>query len=629
MQRYKIDNSDIDNNNKGINFELGVGQDFALNLYQNEGISTSYIDRVKEENVNGIVDYEKHIFYPAYFTQPLGFMDDEWLKEGNTITLQERISQGKRQAETIDIKKAISAPDTIYDIDNYCEDVNSITFNLFLREREFDDTGTTTYTDWETSDTLYWNRWDGTKKQNGDHDMSGKDKKSTSCGDLLGYLGFTDNDVFYQKNALKKSFLRISVYDTPYRQNQKLLYYSTLFFDTNRLYKKYTNLIGNTTGVLTGDTNLVFYTGATDNQCLTASFKCTSKYDETACSDGFYMYLFNTIVKDGTCTPLYLKVEFNNAKYGKTIPLICPRFKTDRTGSAVNNTIGIDDKKFPEDYNKDIIDTEGNPVSYIDMQTLSDDLYIPILVRYNNVKNRFEWYVASNDEKEQTKDIVFNLYEPRINKLKEAGGGVGILPPEYQQVEYIEATDSASYINPNIQINADSIIEAKFLVLGKSSNGVHTDICGYSGSNGNFLIRYEARSTYYNVARTYGSQIRHGLYLNLALNQIYEIKINNGNGDCYLNGVNVGAIPRDARNIPTANCFIMATYGLANGQPYAAGKQRIYDYFRIYSNSNVIAREMYPCYRKADNEPGMYDIINNVFYMNAGTGTLNVGPDVN
>ena len=35
-----------------------------------------------------------------------------------------------------------------------------------------------------------------------------------------------------------------------------------------------------------------------------------------------------------------------------------------------------------------------------------------------------------------------------------------------------------------------------------------------------------------------------------------------------------------------------------------------------------MVRYFIPCYRKSDNEPGMYDLVNNVFYTNAGSGTF-------
>jgi hypothetical protein len=35
-----------------------------------------------------------------------------------------------------------------------------------------------------------------------------------------------------------------------------------------------------------------------------------------------------------------------------------------------------------------------------------------------------------------------------------------------------------------------------------------------------------------------------------------------------------------------------------------------------------------PCYRKADNVAGMYDLFSGEFYTNAGTGEFIIGPDV-
>jgi hypothetical protein len=150
-----------------------------------------------------------------------------------------------------------------------------------------------------------------------------------------------------------------------------------------------------------------------DNEKLTASFSCTSKFDNTACSDGFYLYLFNTVVKPGQCRLLYMKIEFNNAKYGKSIPLICPR------ESKYNNPISILDDNFPEDYEVMFGDNDN---SFVDIKKLYNDMYIPIFVRYNNKKNRFEWYIASNNSKKNGDNIIINLYEPRINKIKQDNG---------------------------------------------------------------------------------------------------------------------------------------------------------------------------------------------------------------
>ena len=43
-------------------------------------------------------------------------------------------------------------------------------------------------------------------------------------------------------------------------------------------------------------------------------------------------------------------------------------------------------------------------------------------------------------------------------------------------------------------------------------------------------------------------------------------------------------------------------------------------------NSDII-HDYYPVYRKSDNEPGVYDIIDGVFYSNSGSGNITVGSD--
>ena len=56
------------------------------------------------------------------------------------------------------------------------------------------------------------------------------------------------------------------------------------------------------------------------------------------------------------------------------------------------------------------------------------------------------------------------------------------------------------------------------------------------------------------------------------------------------------------------------------------GKQA-FKYCKIYDN-NTLVRNFVPCYRKADNVAGLYDLVNGVFYTNAGTGTFIVGGNV-
>lgn len=45
-------------------------------------------------------------------------------------------------------------------------------------------------------------------------------------------------------------------------------------------------------------------------------------------------------------------------------------------------------------------------------------------------------------------------------------------------------------------------------------------------------------------------------------------------------------------------------------------------------NNNTLVRNFIPCYRKSDNKPGLYDLVENKFYTNQGTGEFIAGPEI-
>lgn len=51
-------------------------------------------------------------------------------------------------------------------------------------------------------------------------------------------------------------------------------------------------------------------------------------------------------------------------------------------------------------------------------------------------------------------------------------------------------------------------------------------------------------------------------------------------------------------------------------------------YYCKVTKNNEIIREFIPCYRKEDEEIGLYDLVNNQFYSNSGTGQFTKGPNV-
>ena len=61
------------------------------------------------------------------------------------------------------------------------------------------------------------------------------------------------------------------------------------------------------------------------------------------------------------------------------------------------------------------------------------------------------------------------------------------------------------------------------------------------------------------------------------------------------------------------------------GTGYGAS-MRLYS-CQMYDGSTMV-RDFVPCYRKSDNVAGLYDLVNKVFYTNAGSGSFTVGGNV-
>ena len=123
----------------------------------------------------------------------------------------------------------------------------------------------------------------------------------------------------------------------------------------------------------------------------------TNEFDKSKCAEGFNVYLFaedaplgdeevpdNGILEDGKNyeKPIYLKVEFNHAKTGKTIPLI----------------------------------TNGEE-SGISVDKYLDSLYIKLWIGYNIEQGIYYYRIPQSEhiKREGTK-IILTLFEPKLKR---------------------------------------------------------------------------------------------------------------------------------------------------------------------------------------------------------------------
>ena len=189
------------------------------------------------------------------------------------------------------------------------------------------------------------------------------------------------------------------------------------------------------------------------------------------------------------------------------------------------------------------------------------------------------------------------------------------LPSEYQEVEYIEST-GMQYIDTGVIAN--NVYKAKFQFSMTENNATIQGIMGGGWSSNNKTYQLIRNGT--NINLRYGETILSILYDN-AVHRIelskYKLKIDE------IEKSNTSEV-NDNRSV---YLFARRSDNFGNGiQQYSYC--RIY-YCKIYNGSEVLQRYFIPCYRKADNKPGLYDTVNDVFYTNQGTGDdFIVAPDI-
>lgn len=366
---------------------------FATDLQQADNIRDKFTLAETDKAINRIVEMEKDVYHPVIYSSK-----DKKIKD----------------------------------------EVYKIKFNLHFREHRGDD--------WLAPADSYWN---GTRVVSGKLSLmeditggstpffsyKGTDKNRSCQSDLLTYLGFSNNDVKFQKNKLKKSFIRLMFYDSTNPANQNMLAYSTIFMNSGELFSKYaryiedypyTMLTYTDTGVkvtknLSG-IRVDRETAKTDitdideleGHRLSSQFIVEDKYSSDGSSEGFYLYLWKD--NDGGVVPtdIYMKVEFNHAGYGRTIPFMMPFWDKKKYASKPNGRI----KTFKEivgDWNNDT----GSDGEYGIKQYLKY-AYIHFKYQYDKATNRHIYYLDDEEYGEKSvhfddNAITLNLYEAKIS----------------------------------------------------------------------------------------------------------------------------------------------------------------------------------------------------------------------
>ena len=200
-----------------------------------------------------------------------------------------------------------------------------------------------------------------------------------------------------------------------------------------------------------------------------------------------------------------------------------------------------------------------------------------------------------------------------VNVPTGEGGGGTLLPIEYQEVEYVKVANSGPYIDTGVKSSSTAYYEitAKYDDTPLDNYGIFGTMHG-----GAYVVNTYGGTSYFQAG---------GDKWNLASDEIL-IKHNYkaDNNGIFLDGTRVGGVnwslARDNYN------YHLFAFIYLDGTVYKTANARIYS-CKIWTGGFVV-RKLIPCYRKSDDVIGFYDICNDEFLINNGTGTFEKGADI-
>lgn len=184
-----------------------------------------------------------------------------------------------------------------------------------------------------------------------------------------------------------------------------------------------------------------------------------------------------------------------------------------------------------------------------------------------------------------------------------------LLPNGYTQVDYIEATGT-QHIDTGVYGNLNTLLEIKASRTTLDNN--NKQLAGSLGNTYSITINIGPSNLTRFGTKSYSMRAHD--YITADKPSIF---ICNKNG-ITIDGNSTGNFNEDTNFTTESTLYLMGANGSSTKFP---GK--LY-YAKIYDN-NVLIRYYIPCYRNLDNEVGLYDLVNNVFYTNQGTGVFTYG----
>ena len=184
----------------------------------------------------------------------------------------------------------------------------------------------------------------------------------------------------------------------------------------------------------------------------------------------------------------------------------------------------------------------------------------------------------------------------RLLMLTTPGG----LPAEYLAVQYLESTGTQCIDTGYVPTTSTNVLMKK----GQNTGGVYNFLFGC----GNGRDQLSVGAQYVNYFSIVNQTIANNQQNNACT---LEMK----NGIVYVDGTSVLDLSSS-----TGSASLTLSLFCRNA---SSGYER-FTSMKVYAfkmwEGNVLIRDMIPCIRISDSEPGMYDLVGRQFYVNQGTG---------
>lgn len=441
-----FDNLKIFVRNSYVSIPIMFRADTASDQLQDDLIERDFYEAEKKKAINPIVDMEKDVYVPKRIVSNDGKYSGSSTEFSPIRTINLNFHFRTRNLSTWKVNDAYSnvtsSADTMLESNAvYLEDGSND--NWFITDmypyREIINRAIT-------------------------RTKSGRTLQETS--DLMGLLYFTNDDIFYQKSKVAKSFARISLYDSTDPQTQSLLATSCVFVDEHKLFKRFIdnsrkNLYeyggvveptysADTSGFINPSApngrkkditelhkynkisvsseflglkkdNIYYSNPSADSKNVVideerrigSRLTIENKYETSTSSEGYYFYIFKEYSENLHPKPIYMKIEFNHAGIGKTIPFLIPMRWSGNTEDRNERNYN---KMFPvsaltlSNASDVMLLKEGIPLSYVYAQT-----YIPLYAVYDFINKEYG-YVFDSRYVTESEDgsINLNLFELKV-----------------------------------------------------------------------------------------------------------------------------------------------------------------------------------------------------------------------